>query len=78
MEGDFKEQLNVTSGVRQDSVLGPVLFPIYIKEVASAVWRDVLIRLFLDDFMLSRGINILADRVCLNNSLKLISKSCTR
>lgn len=64
--GGTSDMLPVTSGVPQGSVLGPILFLIYINDLASCV-PDVEFRVFADDTTLAvqgNSLNMLVGRLC--------------
>lgn len=63
---------SVTSGVPQGSVLGPVLFLLYINDLPSRL----NIRLFADDCILYREINSTDDHHVLNNALESVFSWC--
>jgi len=52
--GQLSEEVRVTSGVPQGSVLGPLLFLAYVNDI----WRNTesTIRLFADDCVINRKI----------------------
>jgi hypothetical protein len=50
----LSEDINITSGVPQGSVLGPLLFIIYINNIAEGITSNV--RLFADDCVIYRAI----------------------
>jgi hypothetical protein len=54
--GEQSSSLPVISGVPQGSVLGPLLFLIFIDEIASQISTDSKISLFADDIALYRSI----------------------
>jgi hypothetical protein len=52
LENCFSSKATVNSGVIQGSVLGPILFLIYINDVAAACNDIVRVKLFADDVKL--------------------------
>ena len=54
IEGKTSSWLNVTSGVPQGSILGPLLFVVFINDIPSSV--DYNIDLFADDSVLHKPI----------------------
>jgi hypothetical protein len=54
VEGQLSEEVSVTSGVPQGSVLGPLLFLAYVNDI----WRNIdsTIRIFADDCVIHRKI----------------------
>ena len=54
INGTYSESIQVTSGVPQGSVLGPILFLIYINDLPEAI--TVLMKLFADDAKIYRSI----------------------
>lgn len=77
VDGCASERLGVTSGVPQGSVLGPVLFLIYINDITSAIDPRVSIKLFADDCLIFKEITGTDDQVLLNSSLTGIGQWCT-
>ena len=72
LEGVTSDQCTVTSGVPQGTVLGPLLFLMYINDLPMCI--SSTIRLFADDCFLYRTINSPADSLLLQKDLDALSK----
>ena len=59
----------VTSGIPQGSVLGPILFVIYINDLPEVVNKNSYVYLFADDTKVFRKINSEDDRRILQNDI---------
>ena len=64
-------EVEVASGVPQGSVLGPMLFLLYINDINNAIKSQI--KLFADDSVLYRNIRSQNDQVILQNDLDTIS-----
>ena len=68
----FSKEVDVTSGIPQGSVLGPLLFLIYVNDIPTNIKSDI--RLFADDCILYRRITNVEDRVILQNDLNQLAE----
>lgn len=68
--------LPVTSGVPQGSVLGPLLFLIYINDLTEIIPDDVSIRLFADDCAVFKTISTANDHASLQSTIVAIHDWC--
>jgi hypothetical protein len=71
LNSSTSESLPVTSGVPQGSVLGPLLFLVYINDITNFV-QNVQIRLFADDCVIYRKVTCELDQQILNQALQQI------
>jgi hypothetical protein len=69
VDGQFSEKSDVTSGVPQGTVLGPLLFLIFINDLPTVIDPHTTCRLFADDCLIYRNIHSLSDQVQLQKDL---------
>ena len=69
--------MDVLSGVPQGSVLGPLLFIIYINEIVHQISQRSYMNLFADDITLYRVINTADDYVQLQEDINAVSAFLT-
>ena len=69
VDGSLSDPCRVLSGVPQGTVLGPLLFLIYINDIAEYLTPGTFIRLFCDDSLLYRIINSISDAEILQRDL---------
>lgn len=75
LDGSVSSICNVTSGVPQGSVLGPLLFLIFINDICSICENDVSMKLFADDAKLYTEIRL--NDNSLQRSLNRLSVWCS-
>lgn len=73
--GQPSSPAQVLSGVPQGSVLGPLLFLIYINDISSGI--SSTIRLFADDCVIYRRISNNEDQILLQKDLQKIENWCS-
>ena len=71
LEGETSTSVPVTSGVPQGTVLGPILFLVYINDLPECISNST-VRLFADDCILYRQIDSIADCVKLQDDLNAL------
>ena len=71
VNGVHSSYVEVTSGVPQGSVLGPMLFRLYMDDMNNAITSQI--KLFTDYSVLCRNIHNQTDQVILQNDLDTIS-----
>lgn len=76
--GEHSSFLPIPSGVPQGSVLGPILFLLYINDIASGVHPNIEVRLFADDCLLFTRVKTVSDQTCLNDALNIIHNWCAK
>lgn len=65
----MSDKAPVTSGIPQGSVLGPLLFVLYINDLPNVVHKDTFVYLFADDTKVFRKIESQADHNALQNDI---------
>ena len=70
LENHGSSKLPVKSGVPQGTVLGPLMFLLYINDINENISSTV--RLFADDCVMYRIIDSLEDSLCLQRDLSTI------
>ena len=69
LEGSISSSVNVASGVPQGSVIGPLLFLLFINDLPECLSTDCTVRLFADDCMIYKTIKSEADARILQQNL---------
>ena len=72
VRGEYSEWVDVISGVPQGSVLGPILFLIYVNDIPEIVNRSI--KMFADDTKLFRTVKTIDDCNILQNDLNTLSQ----
>ena len=70
VDGASSKPVSVLSGVPQGTVLGPLMFLLYINDITDRV--SSTLRLFADDYLLYRKIQSPQDSILLQNDLDLL------
>ena len=73
LEGETSNKIPVTSGVPQGTVLGPILFLIFINDLAEYIQHSTL-RLFADDSIIYKQIKNKEDAIKLQQDLDAAGK----
>ena len=74
LNGSFSDPAKVLSGVPQGTVMGPLLFLIYINDIHRNLSPGTEIRLFADDSLLYRNISDTSDSQTLQKDLDTLQK----
>ena len=69
IEGKNSKWIHVDSGVPQGTVLGPLLFLLYINDITECVSSGTKMRLFADDCIIYRTIKSIHDQIILQRGL---------
>ncbi len=75
MLGEYSESFSPNSGVPQGSVLGPILFIIFINDITKLNLASK-IEIFADDVKLYKMIDTLSDAAKLQEDINKISRWC--
>lgn len=74
INGEKSGEADVTSGVPQGSILGPLLFLIYVNDISDNI--DSSVRMFADDCVLYRVIHDKSDCAILQGDIDRITQWC--
>ena len=70
----LSEKASVTSVIPQGSVLGPLLFVLYINDLPGEVDKDTFLYLFADDTKVFREIDSQADTAILQRNINNLKR----
>ena len=70
IRGSYSEWSPVISGVPQGSILGPIMFPIYVNDIPNIITSTA--KLFADDSKIYREINKVKDSIALQSDLTAV------
>ena len=73
LDNAISESVGVLSGVPQGSILGPLLFVLFINDIYENINKDSNIALFADDTKIWRDINSESDCETLQNDINTLS-----
>ena len=77
VDGVFSLEENVDSGVPQGTVLGPLLFLLFINDITTNLNLGTRIRLFADDCLIYRAIHSIQDQILIQQDLDTLQSWST-